>query len=88
MCMQFGGVILAKKDKLLGNKNNETDAVSDDKPLEKKAVEELQEEFSSIFNEDFDENEESEEWEETLGRPPLLPFLGRRERYGYYNPEQ
>lgn len=74
---------MAKKDELLKNKNNETEAVSDDKPLEKKAVEELQEELSSVFNEDYDETEEDDVWEDAPEGFSLFPFL-RKERYGNY----
>ena len=66
---------MAKKDELLKNKNNETEAVSDDKPLEKKAVEELQEELSSVFNEDYDESEEDDAWEDAPEGFSLFPFL-------------
>lgn len=74
---------MAKKDERINNKKNETNAVSDDKPLEKKGVEELQEEFSSIFNEDYDETEEDVVLEEPAEVFPLLPFR-RKERYGNY----
>ena len=74
---------MAKKDERINNKKNETNAVSDDKPLEKKGVEELQEEFSSIFNEDYDETEEDVVLEEPTEVFPLLPFR-RKERYGNY----
>ena len=74
---------MAKKDELLKNKNNETKVVSDDKPLEKKAVEELQEELSSVFNEDYDETEEDVVWEDASEGFSLFPFL-RRDRYGNY----
>lgn len=72
---------MAKKDEQL--KKNEINAVSDDKPLEKKAVEELQEEFSSIFNEDYDDTEEDVVWDEPDGGFPLLPFR-KKVRYGSY----
>ncbi len=74
---------MAKKDEQLKNKKNETNAVSDDKPLEKKAVEELQEEFSSIFNEDYDDTEEDVVWDEPNESFPVFPFR-RKERYGNY----
>lgn len=74
---------MAKKDEQLKNKKNETNAVSDDKPLEKKAVEELQEEFSSIFNEDYDDTEEDVVWDEPNESFPIFPFR-RKERYGNY----
>lgn len=74
---------MAKKDERINNKKNETNAVSDDKPLEKKAVEELQEEFSSIFNEDYDDTEEDVVWDEPNESFPVFPFR-RKERYGNY----
>lgn len=74
---------MAKKDERINNMNNETNAVSDDKPLEKKAVEELQEEFSSIFNEDYDDTEEDVVWDESNESFPVFPFR-RKERYGNY----
>ncbi|MBQ4644637.1 MAG: hypothetical protein IJB72_02640 [Clostridia bacterium] len=74
---------MAKKDERINNMNNETNAVSDDKPLEKKAVEELQEEFSSIFNEDYDDTEEDVVWDEPNESFPVFPFR-RKERYGNY----
>lgn len=74
---------MAKKDERINNKKNETNAVSNDKPLEKKGVEELQEEFSSIFNEDYDETEEDVVLEEPAEGFQLLPFR-RKERYGNY----
>ncbi len=74
---------MAKKDEHIKNKKNETNAVSDDKPLEKKAVEELQEEFSSIFNEDYDDTEEDVVWDESNESFPIFPFR-RKERYGNY----
>lgn len=74
---------MAKKDERINNMNNETNAVSDDKPLEKKAVEELQEEFSSIFNEDYEDTEEDVVWDEPNESFPVFPFR-RKERYGNY----
>ena len=71
---------MAKKDELLENKNNEADGVSDDTSLEKKDIEELQEDFSSIFNQDYDETEDAK-WEENHERFPLLPFLGKKGNY-------
>ena len=70
---------MAKKDELFENKNNETSAVSDDKSLDVKDLDELQEDFSSMFNDDIEETDLEEEASESFSKSSLL--LGRYSRF-------
>ena len=68
---------MAKKDELLNEKNNETNEVSEDNSLEVKGVEELQEDFSSMFDDDIEETD-TDEIPENFPTPPLF---GRYSKY-------
>ncbi len=70
---------MAKKDELFENKNNETSAVSDDKSLDVKDLDELQEDFSSMFNDDIEETDLEEDASESFSKSS--PLLGRYSRF-------
>ena len=64
---------MAKKDELLNEKNTETSEVFNDKSLELRDMEELQEDFSSMFDDDIEETD-AEEIPESF---PTRPLFGR-----------
>ena len=64
---------MAKKDELLNEKNTETSEVFNDKSLELRDLEELQEDFSSMFDDDIEETD-AEEIPESF---PTRPLFGR-----------
>ena len=70
---------MAKKDELFENKNNETSTVSDDKSLDVKDLDELQEDFSSMFNDDIEETDLEEDASEGFSKSS--PLLGRYSRF-------
>ena len=72
---------MAKKDELLENKNNKSEENSETISLETMDVEELQDDFSSIFNQDYDEPEDTK-WEDVKVESPLALFLTGKGRYG------